>query len=114
MNTQKSSLKSILAIVIIIAVAAGAYFYYEGSATPAGTSLSESDNSSTDGSIGIHVLSLLNQIKTLKIDTSLFSSPAYQSLRDYTVAIPQVSVGRANPFAPLPGAPAVNAAAPKR
>lgn len=49
------------------------------------------------------VLNLLNQIQSLHIDASLFQSPAYQSLVDYTVPIPDQNVGRPNPFAPIPG-----------
>ena len=47
------------------------------------------------------VLSLLNQINSLKIDTSIFNSLVYRSLVDYSITIPEQNVGRPNPFAPI-------------
>ena len=103
MNTPKSSKKTIIIMVVIIVVAIIAYFYYEGGNTVTSSSLETSQVTSDAQAAGARVLNLLNQIKSLKIDTSLFSDPAYETLRDYTVAIPQEQVGRANPFAPIPG-----------
>ncbi len=103
MNTPKKSLKSIIIIVGIIIVALIAYFYYEGS-KPAANSVLVSSAADIDAQqVGVRVLNLLNQIQSLRIDTTLFSDPSYQTLRDYSVAIPQQNVGRSNPFAPIPG-----------
>ena len=101
MNTQ-SSKKTWIWIAIIIIVAVVGYFYLSGSSAPASSGLVQSSGSDS-AVVGTQVLTLLNQIQSLKIDTSLFTDPGYQTLRDYSVAIPQVNVGRANPFAPLPG-----------
>ena len=90
-------------MVVIILAAIIAYFYYIGGNTAANSSLETSQETSDAQLAGSRVLSLLNQIKSLKIDTSLFSDPTYQTLRDYTVAIPQEEVGRPNPFAPISG-----------
>lgn len=102
------SLKSIVILLVVIAVVLCAYFYYEGSGT-AGSSLLSAPVGSDAGAIGTQVLSLLNQIQSLRIDSTLFTDPGYQTLRDYSVAVPPENVGRANPFAPLPGAPAPQA-----
>lgn len=99
-NTDKSSKKSWIIVIIIIAIAAGAYFYFQGGSAPEDDLLSVSPSSVL---VGANVLSLLNQIQSIRIDTSVFSSPAYQSLVDYTVPIPTLNVGRPDPFAPIPG-----------
>jgi hypothetical protein len=87
-------------MIVIVVFAAGAYFYYQGQATPADDALTI-DN--TEVVVGANVLSLLNQIQSLKIDTSIFKSPVYQSLIDYSIPIPTLPVGRSDPFAPIPG-----------
>jgi hypothetical protein len=79
----------------------GAFFYWNGNRLPAGPGSLQV--AGADANIGANVLKLLNQIKSLKIDTTLFENKAYQTLQDNTVQIPPVSVGRQNPFAPIPG-----------
>jgi hypothetical protein len=113
MNTHLTD-KTWIWVTVIIIVAAVGYFYLSGSsATPNGALLSSSGPDSAV--VGAQDLALLQQIQSLKIDTSIFSDPGYRTLRDYSVAIPSVNVGRPNPFAPLPGfsssasAPAVGA-----
>ena len=92
--------KTTIAVIVIILLVIG-YFYWKGS-TPAGSDSLLQAQSSTQG-IGSAELSLLNQVQSLKIDTSIFQDPAYKTLVDYTVTIPQENVGRPNPFAPYPG-----------
>ena len=103
MNTQPTSHKTwIWATVIVIAAAIGYFYFYGNSASTPSTLLSSSPTSDS-AIVGAQVLGLLNQIQSLKIDTSIFTDPGYNTLRDYSVAIPPVNVGRPNPFAPLPG-----------
>ncbi len=86
-------------MLVVVALVGLGYFYYSGSSTPASTTLiAESDEGAAAAA---QVLSLLNQIQVLKIDTAIFSDPGYKTLRDYSVAIPPVNVGRPNPFAPI-------------
>jgi hypothetical protein len=102
-STPKNSSRSTIVITIIVLVAAAVYyFYYSGgaSATADQSSLSIDTTSSTS-QVGADVLTLLNEIHSLKIDTTFFQTPAYQSLIDFSVAIPSVPVGRPNPFSPL-------------
>lgn len=97
--SKKTIIIAVVAVVLVII-----YFYFQGSAsnTPAsGSLLSNGALSGTD--VGSSELTLLNHIQSLRIDTSVFSDPAFQSLQDYSVAIPPESVGRPNPFAPIPG-----------
>jgi len=103
MNTQKSSKKTVVIGIAIVGIALAVYFYSSGKAAPANSSLLSTNAVAANQAIGSRVFGLLNQIKSLRIDTSLFKDQIYQSLRDYTVAIPTQNVGRPNPFAPIPG-----------
>jgi len=107
---KPSSLKSTVIILVIIAAALIGYFYYEGSAPSASSSLLTASANPSASGIGQQVLGLLSQIQSLRIDTALFKDPGYLTLRDFSVTIPPQNVGRSNPFAPLPGAPASPAA----
>ena len=84
-------------------IAAAVLGYYAFFSTPSADNSALLQQESGDIVIGTQVLSLLNQIQSLHIDTALFQSAAFRSLQDYSVAIPPQTVGRPNPFAPLPG-----------
>ena len=87
----------------MIVIGGGAFFYFYGQDTPTNTSgigITQPDPSTADQT---QILSLLNQIRSLRIDSQLFLDPAYTQLYDYSVVIPERNVGRPNPFAPLPG-----------
>jgi hypothetical protein len=92
---QKSRLPEIIALVLIVA-AAGYYFYTSSGSNNSGASFTVTDASS---SVGADVLNLLNQIQSLQINTTLFQSPVYQSLTDFTVQVPTEPIGKSNPFA---------------
>ena len=93
--------KTTIATIVIVIILVVVYFYYQGGSSSSSGSLLSSPTS--DQAVGSAELALLNQIKSLKIDTSLFQDPVYQSLVDYSVPIPPENVGRPNPFAPYPG-----------
>jgi hypothetical protein len=97
MNNTSSKNKSWIWVLVIVIIAGLAYYFYSNS-TP--TPLV---SASSDTVVDTQVISLLNQISTLQIDSSIFNDPGYKTLRDYSVAIPSDNVGRPNPFAPLPG-----------
>jgi hypothetical protein len=104
---QKDSSKgTYIMLAIIIVVSLGLYFYFKG--TPSEGDLETLETSGTPEAIQAEeaankVVAILNQIDSLKIDDSLFSSMTYRSLVDYTITIPEQNVGRPNPFAPIPG-----------
>lgn len=95
-------MKTYGAIVIVVLAFILAYFYLSGGSpsTPASGTLTAG---SAYGSVGSSELSLLNQVRSLRIDTALFRDAVFLSLQDYSVAIPPENVGRPNPFAALPG-----------
>ena len=94
-NQTSSRLPEIVAILLVV-VAIG-YYFYSGSGSNSSTSTSFVVSNATS-SVGEDVLNLLNQIHSLKIDPSLFQSPVYQSLTDFTVTVPPEPIGKSNPF----------------
>lgn len=103
MNTNKpSSKKSWIITIVVIVIAVIAYFYIEGGKPVDSSALSVVNNPEVNQE-STKVFNLLNQIKGLRIDPTLFTDAGYKTLRDYTVPIPQDDVGRNNPFAPIPG-----------
>ncbi len=103
MKQQPHSRKTLIVAIVAIIILALVYFYFSGgAATPDASSTLQTQSANV---VGTRVLSLLNQIKSLRIDTSIFKDQAYQTLVDYAVEIPELPVGRPNPFAPLPGVP---------
>ena len=102
---KASSYKSLIGIIIIIGAVIVTYIAISKGPTET-DSLLQSQASPEATIVSARILNLLNQIQSLKIDTTLFKDPAYQTLVDYSVPIPPVDVGRPNPFAPIPGVPA--------
>lgn len=107
-NKDKSSKTTLIIIIVIVILAVGYYFYTSGDSAstvdPNSSLVTMQDpNFNETQVVGARVLSLLNQISSLKIDASLFEGATYKSLVDYTISIPEQNVGRPNPFAPLPG-----------
>ena len=97
-NQNKFSKKTIIISIIVIIIAILAYFYMKG--TPEDTTSSLESDGSTEASItvGSNVVSLLNQINSIKIDRKLFESNTYRSLIDHTVIVREQNVGKPNPF----------------
>ena len=106
---QTSSKKPLIIIISIVILAGLAYFYFSGS--PSDTSISSVNSSTGETSeasiVGAKVLSLLNEIGSLRIDSSVFDSQVFKSLVDHTVIVPEQNVGRPNPFIPVGGIPVI-------
>src|SRR5665213_3726712 len=97
--SSKSNKKTIvIGIVLVVLLGAGWYFYKGGSPSASSSSsgliASTPDGSATDeGGVGSDVLTILNSVSSIHIDTSLFSSPVYESLVDYSITVPPQAVG---------------------
>ena len=77
------------------------YFFTKGNSAPEGALVQQSTPQADATSA--RILSLLNQVSKLEIDTDIFSDPVYQTFKDRSIDIPPVEVGRPNPFAPIIG-----------
>ena len=100
--------KNILIGVGVLVAVFGIYAYWPVSDTPSdGTStLSYDDTGAVDTAfVGQEILGILNRLRDLKIDGSVFDNPVFKSLVDYRVATTSEPIGRSDPFAPLPGLP---------
>ena len=104
MKNKPSSNKNtiIIGVVIVVVLFGGWYFYSKGSSSASTSQLiSSSPNNTAQGAVGADVLSILNNVSSINIDANFFQTPAYQSLVDYSIAVPPQPVGRNNPFAPV-------------
>ena len=72
-----------------------------GSTTGATTSgVASSDTTDATGAVAADFLALLLNVKNIKLDDSIFSNPAFNSLHDSSITLtPDGTEGRPNPFA---------------
>ena len=107
---MSKKIRNLIILVIIVGLGYGAYVMFVAKKTPVGT-LSNANQSATASvgdqkalRTGQDLLILLNNLKTITLDTSIFSdeSEAFGRLEDYSVIIERdKNPGRINPFAPL-------------
>jgi RsiW-degrading membrane proteinase PrsW (M82 family) len=104
-NKSSSSNKNtvIIGIILVVVLAGVWYFYSKGNSAPSTSQLvsSTSGTSAATAAVGDNVLTMLNNVSSIHIDSNFFSTPAYQSLVDYSIVVPPQAVGRQNPFAPV-------------
>jgi hypothetical protein len=81
--------------VIVGALALLYYFYSSGSSSVLLTAEEEPSPVSQE------ILSTLNNLRTIRLDSSVFQDPLFLSLSDFGVTIPSAAAGRRNPFAPV-------------
>lgn len=106
-------IKNIIIFVVIAGALIFAYIYFvQPSFTGQNTDLvSQSSTSSDLGSttnastgdtsaVAGNFLTLLLGVKTIQLNTDIFSDPAFLSLHDSSIVlVPDTAIGRANPFA---------------
>jgi hypothetical protein len=97
MDFLKKNMTAIGAGVLLLA---GVYVYMTYFSSPQSATLSTSDANTT---LSQNLLVTLQNLHTIKLDNSIFDEPAFQSLTDFGVVIPQEAVGRRNPFLPVGG-----------
>ena len=110
---MSKKVKIFIIVILVIAVLI-ALFSYIGSKSPAPTdgltasAPSQSDATLPGGAAGspssaanTQFSSMLSAINGITLDTSLFTSPAYEALRDYPISLGTAVIGRQNPFAPI-------------
>ncbi len=109
---MSNTIKVILITVVIIAIGAFGYWYATSGSTPETTGVLQSSNpalggvdsplAADDTAISDKFLALLLNMRTIKLDQSIFSDAAFTSLKDFSTTItPEANPGRANPFAPI-------------
>lgn len=114
------NIKNIVIFVVVAIALYGGYTYFFGG-TPdvqdPGVLSSQGDPNATaslDGNDpGQEFLAILLNLKTIKLDQSVFNSNSFTHLQDFTrVIAPATNVGRPNPFAPIGTDPQTVSAVP--
>lgn len=101
-------------VVIGVLVAAAAVMYYF--ATSGGNGATLTSSAEVESPVSNEILATLGNLRTIKLDNSIFKEPLFMSLSDFGVAIPPAAAGRRNPFAPVgqSGAAPASTTAPAR
>ena len=96
MNKSLEKNKSVVVAIVVFIFAIIIYNYFFASSV--GSVASESDAAQT---VGNNVLALNAKLGSVSFNTTIFTSPAYSSLVDFTPPLPAGNPGRTNPFAPI-------------
>lgn len=83
--------KNLIATVVLLVLVFWAYttFFKVDSSTP---------TDATARAVGSDVLSLYASLQAVTLDQSIFSSPLYRNLSDFSPQLTSQPVGRTNPF----------------
>lgn len=92
-------IKNIIIVLVIAGVGFFGYNYLTRKDTSSDSLIQqESVNTSK---MGAEVLTALNQLKTLKLDSAIFKDEVFVSLQDFSKPLSPEPVGRVNPFSPI-------------
>lgn len=101
---DKRNIINIVILVLIVAVLGIGYqFFFAGNSSSSASlqttgALSSKSNSIADTA---DFLAIVAGLRSLKLDTSLFSNPAFKDLQDFGVTLSPQPVRNSNPFLPL-------------
>lgn len=90
-----SIIKNIIILLVLLATLALGYFIFMSN------NGAVNNNDQVVNSIAIEsqqFVTLLNELKEVEIDSSIFSDPRFSSLRNHSLPIEPEAVGRDNPF----------------
>lgn len=88
-----------LSLVIVVVAVVAAWYFLAGSGTPTPVLSTEALSQAPAGTENL-VQSLL-ALRTVSLDGTIFSNPAFQTLQDFTTPITPEPVGRSDPFQPI-------------
>lgn len=87
-------------VIITVLVALGGFVAYSiFIGTPGSVLIEESAPAQT--AVEQELIALLIELRSIKLDLSLFENPEFQSLTDFSQELVPEPVGRENPFAPF-------------
>lgn len=99
--------QQLLVVALLLAIGGGGYYFFAGqSGTGAVANMSGAAAASAEEE---DLINQLLELKSLRLDESIFSDPHFRSLTDFSVTIPPEPVGRSNPFLPIGVGQAVTA-----
>ncbi len=93
MTLSPTEKKLVWALVIIAVIGIGYDIFANSSSSPAPTA-----DTSTTAPVGQDILALVEKLKVISIDPSIFSSSLFTSLKDSETPLTPETEGRADPF----------------
>lgn len=93
---------TIIIIVVTLLLVGGAYWYFAGQSD---TQAPLTASMGFDNPAQTQFQELVSQLLPISFNTGIFSDPRFTSLVDLATPIVPESIGRVDPFAPIPGAP---------
>lgn len=93
--------KTIVIFGVVAVLLLGFFFYSLSDSRQEPAQITVRSVSPLDSALGRELLSALAELKTTRLDTSIFEDPVFKSLEDFGVIIAPLPVGRRNPFAPF-------------
>lgn len=91
--------KNVITIIVVIAVG---FFIYSSFFTPDnGSTLTAQNVNPTQTAVEQELIALLLELRSIRLDLSIFDDPEFQSLTDFSQELVPEPVGRPNPFVPL-------------
>jgi hypothetical protein len=100
---SNSPTKKIATIVIVILVILVVIYYFFFRGTAPAVTLDQFGNPVSAQVVGQDLVELLNKLQSVTLDDSIFHDPAFINLTDFSTTLPNLPVGRANPFDNLAG-----------
>ncbi len=99
---MKGIIRNLILFIVIGGILAGGFYYFFNKNTGVEANISSSANAPINPTLNSGNNLPATSISGITLDTSIFSNPAFLSLRDSSVIlIPRGNEGRPNPFAPI-------------
>jgi len=90
--------KIFIALLVAVLVFIG-FQFFAGNSSPDG--LTSQPVAGIVPEEGGDLISLLLELKSIKLDTSILQNPVFLTLQDFSIELSPEPVGRPNPFAPI-------------
>ena len=89
-------------VILIGILVIGGFFAYTYFFTGAPQkALSVTSSAGVNSTVDQDLIALLTTLKSIKLESGIFSDQSFRSLQDYSQTLVPEPVGRTNPFAPL-------------
>lgn len=101
---MKGIIRNLILFIVIGGILAGGFYYVFNKNTPEEANITSSGNGEPINTTTSNTTNTSSKesLSGIKLDTSIFSNPAFLSLRDSSVIlIPRGNEGRPNPFLPI-------------
>ena len=104
MQILSKNLKNIIGILAVLILGFLVYAYFFRNSSNGNSNSAEIPIADLpEDFLGKEIFETYNTLHSINFDSKIFESPVLAHLEDLTSALPPLSVGRDNPFAPLGG-----------